>query len=145
MTTMADRTSDDAAAALLDRKLAIVRESLSCRDLFAEWAGVDARIEQGLRGLVESGQRLAAAQAQMAETEAIACLAVEGKNETERKANKALALKQDAAYQAAATAVREEEYRRAEADAEMESLRRRARRTEKQIDYRIAALRLLGG
>jgi hypothetical protein len=138
-----DDVSDNDTA-LFERKLKLA-ESLSCRHLFADLEAVDAQIDQALRERVERDQRLAAAQAQVADTEALIALQAEGKNETERKARRTQLLLEDTAYQQALATVRDLDRQRDELDVALESLRRQARRIERQIEYRIAAMRLLGG
>jgi hypothetical protein len=133
------------ATALFERKLKLVADQLSCRQLFVDLEAADTAIETGVWSRVEIDQRLAAAQAEQADAEAMVSLTVDGKNEAERKAQKIRLLRDDPAYQSATAAVRDIERRRAEADAEAEALRRKSRRIERQIEYRIAALRLLGG
>lgn len=132
------------ANALLDRKLKI-GESLSCRQLFIDLEEIDAQIEEAARERIALDQLLTASQAQLAEAESLAALTVEGKNEAERKAKKTQLLREDPAYCDALGAVRDAEFKRAEADVLAETLKRKARRIERQVEYRIAALRMIGG
>ena len=132
------------AAALLDRKLRLA-EALSCRDLFSELEAVDAAIEQAMRDRLELDAQLVVAEAQLAEHEALLALQVESKNETERKAKRAQLLAEDATHQELVGQVRDLERRKGELDLRLETLRRKARRLERGIEYRVAALRMLGG
>lgn len=144
-TRPAQPKSPDAATALFERKLRLVAEQLSCRDLFAELEGLDTDIEVRSRERNDIEAQLAAAQAAIAELEALVALQVEGKNETERKANKVALLKVDEGYQAALRTVRELEAKRLELDTDLHALGRKARRVERRIDYNTGAMRFLGG
>lgn len=129
---------------LFDRKLKLVSDSLSCRQLFADLETTDADIDRLGRERIEADQRLTSAQAQLAEAESLASLSIEGKNESERKARKIQLLREDPAYRDAASWLREAERQRDELDVDLESLRRKARRIERNIDYRTAMGRLFG-
>lgn len=144
MADLSTARPSDPATALFERKLKLA-EGLSCRQLLADWDALDAQLDAANRERAECDERVRAAHAQLAEAESLAALTVEGKNETERKARKLQALRDDPTYREAAAAVGDAERRRTEAEADAEALRRQARRVEKAIDYRIAALRLLGG
>lgn len=132
-------TEAQTLTALLKRKLEI-GESLSCRQLFADLEEVDKQIEQASRERIDLDQLYISTQAHLAEAESIASLSVEGKNEAERKAKKTQLLRDDPAYADALSAARDVERQRAEAEVNAEMLKRKARRIERQIDYRTAAL-----
>lgn len=132
------------ATTLFDRKLKL-GEALNCRQLFADWDEIDAQSEQATRDRIDLDQRLTIAQAQAADAECLAALTVDGKNDAERKARKTQALRDDPAYGEAMAVVRDLERQRAELDATTDALRRKARRIERNIEYRIAALRMMGG
>lgn len=134
----------DPATALFREKLRL-SESLNCRDLLADLERVDGQLVALVRGHAELDQQIAAAKGAIAEAETLATVAIEGKNEAERKTNRALALQKDVAYQNACLELRRAEAQLARHDADLDAAKRQARRVEKAIDYRVAALRFLGG
>ena len=127
---------------LLNRKLHLA-EGLSCRDLFTQLTQADEQIAALSRSHSEERRRLDVARAATEEAAQVAGLEVEGKNEVERKARRALALRQDAGYIAAVTAERMAESRLSQIELDLDATKRRARRIEREIDYRTSALTFL--
>jgi hypothetical protein len=129
---------------LFDRKLALVRDALSCRSLFAELEAVDGELDRLGAEKAEIEDRLRALKAEADEAETLAVVAVEGRNEAERKARRAEALRDDPRHREAAARLRDAAGDAARVEADLERMARRRRRVERAIDYRIAALRFLG-
>lgn len=140
-TNAAQKTNE---TALLDRKLKLM-DQLRCRELIVEIEGVDERIIARLGEQAELQQQLAAAQAELSDAEALVALTVEGKNDVERKARRVAALRDDPAYEVAAGSAQALDQQLSAVAVDIESLKRRHRRAERQIEYRVACLRFLGG
>lgn len=129
---------------LFDRKLKLM-ERLNCQSLFVELDDWDHRIEQLATERVSIDQQLRTNLAQQDEIETLAVLGVEGKNEAERKARKIEILRRDEGWQMVTGAVSEAQAKLAQADADLDSLKRKARRAELQIKYQVAIIAMLGG
>jgi hypothetical protein len=120
-------------------------QQFGCDALLADLERSDNTVAQLLLARAQLEDELGMTKAQALEAETIAALGVEGKNEMERKAQKALLLQRDVAYQGACLEVRRVEAKIAQVDADLESAKRKSRRLEHTIAFRCAALRFLGG
>lgn len=136
----------DPQTALLDRKLKLSAD-LNCRELLGELETADGNIAFLFKGRLEADAQLQAAKSAVDEAETIAALGAvcDGKNEPERKLQRERAVQEDAGYRESVAALRKAETQLAQYDADLDSEKRRARRLEKSIEYRTAALRFLGG
>lgn len=136
--------AQDAPTQLYHAKLRLA-DGLNCRDLLADLERADRDLARVLAGQIELDGAVAAAKAALGDAETLAGLSVEGKNEQERRVNRAIALQRDPQYQNAALEVRRAEIRLAEQSAALETAKRAAKRLERTIDYRVAVLRFLAG
>jgi chromosome segregation ATPase len=141
-----DQRSRSPAEALLDRKLRLA-EALECRTLLADLADLDEQIAALVRGRVELDLQIQAAKGALAEAETLAALNadVTGSNEAQRKLQREAAVLADPAFRAATAELRRLEAQLAHYEADLDTAKRRERRLTRTIDYRVAALRFLGG
>lgn len=137
-------TADTVMTALYDRKLRQA-ESLECRGLLADLEAADQGIGRYLSERAHAEHELAAAKAALADAEVVAAAGVTGANETERRTNRALAVRDDPAHQRCLAEHRRAELHLAEIDAALDAEKRAARRLERTVEYRIAVMRFLGG
>lgn len=140
MRTPTDRRPE--VASLADRKMHLA-EQFSCRALFVELEQADAAFVRALGAKLDAEARIARGKAELEDLATLAGLAVEGKNEIERRANRVKALNQDAAYRDAVKTQRAAESEAARIEADLETARRTARRLELNIRYRTAVLEVL--
>ena len=127
---------------LLSRK-ARLAEQFSCRSLFTELELADAAVVTALGAKLDAEARVAHGKAELDDLETLAGLVVEGRNETERKANRVKALGENAAYRAALEVQRDAEASLARIEADLETAKRTARRLEARIRYNVAVLEVL--
>lgn len=130
--------------ALYKHKLSLLPR-YDCATPLTDLAKVHEDVSRLMAERVTIERDLSHAKAAMVNAEILAVLNVEGKNETERKANRAEALRTDTMYQDAAAQVRDYENDLARIDADLDSLKRTARRLEHVIDFHVAVLRFLAG
>lgn len=131
------------AEELFNRKLNLMG-SLSCKALFEDLEKLDDEFLKIMAGQAEVDFQLTGAKAAVEEAATMAILNVEGPNETERKKAKALALQRDPSYQVAVGNLNAIEAQRAQYAVDLERVKRQQRRTERQIEYRMACLHFLG-
>lgn len=124
---------------LLERKLKLIRE-VSCRETLQQIEANDAEINQAEQELTKLQLSLQALKAEADETEDLAALCVEGKNEAERKARRIQALREDPAWGSLQGRIRELEASIGNLNDRLTSLRRNGKRLEYEIKYRIAIL-----
>lgn len=141
---MAAGPAIDPAQALLDRKMKLV-EHLSCKETLVQATSLTTALIDAMRR--ESDMRLSLSQAkrELDDAEATAEInAPGGSNESERKKAKMQAIKDDPACKQAAMVVSNRERDLAVASMDVEAIKRQLKVTEMTIDYRVAALRMLG-
>lgn len=136
----------DPAMVLYREKLKLAG-ALDCRPQLQDLIKANEAVYALERGRVEVEAAVQAAKAAVAEAETLAALAAtpDGKNAEDRKLQRERAVQQDPGYQAACAALRGAEDSLARHQAQLDREKREARRIEKEIDYRTAALRYLGG
>lgn len=141
---MAAGPATDPAQSLLDRKMKLA-EHLSCKETLKEADSLTTALVDAMRR--ESDLRLSLSQAkrELDDAEATAEInAPGGSNESERKKAKMLAIKDDQTCKQAAMVVSNRERDLAVASMDVEAIKRQLKVTEMTVDYRIAALRMLG-
>ena len=136
----------DAATALFDRKLAIARH-LDCKTQFEALEAADREIAVLIDARTEAERAVGECKGVVAETETMAALAavLDGRNEPERKLQRERAVQTDPGSITVVVYLRAAEAELAAIDADLDAQKRAARRLERYIEYRTAALRLLGG
>ena len=142
MTPSAPAAKKSAEEQLFERKLKMARE-LSCKTLFEDLAAVDATAMAKLGERVDLQSHFNATKASFEDAKTIAGLNIEGKNEAERTARKVEALKSDPQYQMLQMSLRAAENALQLLDNEIEELKRRSRRIEREIAYKTGVLEFL--
>lgn len=134
----------DPATALFERKLKLA-DQFSCRSLLVELETVDAELADLFGQIERVNLKLKASTAQAEEHATLLTIGVEGKNEQERKENRAKLVHQDTAHGAMLAAIGAIEAERAGLLERHEAAKRAAKRIELTVQYRTEVLRFLGG
>ncbi len=127
---------------LLERKLKLIKD-VSCRETLSQIEANDAAITEAESNLSKLQLSLQALKAEAEETEDLAALSVEGKNEAERKAKRIQALKEDDAWRSLQARIGEQTASIAALNDQLASLRRNDKRLQHEVRYRIAILEAL--
>jgi hypothetical protein len=118
-------------------------EKLSCQKFFDEWEAIDNELTALLTDRYKAEQTIGMRKSEVIDAELMASMNVDGKNESERKVQKAFWLQKDQAYQAATTMLRQAESYLAQIDVEIDQRKRKIRRLEAIIRQRTEILAFL--